>query len=146
MCLWTARTPQCLGGEMLAQRWEADGHGALGVCSVSPPAAMLIGLRPCGDGSAVQWGTPCCTRLASGPAIPLCSRSRPTRDGHILHQMRPSVQWKRPELFIQGHCPKSEADKQSAHRACAPGGWFPPAVLCSPRFTYTCEPFSCYLC
>ena len=45
MCLWTARTPQCLGGEMLAQRWEADGQGALGVYSVSPPAARLVGLR-----------------------------------------------------------------------------------------------------
>lgn len=31
---------------MLAQRWEADGQGALGVYSASPPAARLVGLRP----------------------------------------------------------------------------------------------------
>ena len=56
--------------------------------------------------------------LLPGPAIPLCSRSRPSRDRHFLHQTRPSVQWKRPELFIWGHCPKSEADR--AHTGLVP--------------------------
>lgn len=120
-----------------------------GVYSVSPPAAAPAA---CWAASFVVMAEPsrggplAAHALLPGPAVPMCSRSRPCRDRHILRQMRPSVEWKRPELFISGHRPKSEADKWRTHRACALGGWLPPAELRNPRFTYMCEPLSCYLC
>ena len=133
------------GREMLAQSWEAGGQRALGVYSASPAAArwaasFVLMAEPASGGPLAAHA------LLPGPAVPMCSRSRPCRDRHMLHQMRPSVEWKRPELFISGRRPKSEADKWRTRGACALGGWLPPAELRDPRFTDTCEPLSCYLC